>query len=127
MKVGFVSALGLLVTATVLAQDTPITIRAGRLLDESHASLRDDYAVSSLELDTLAGLARGEETLEVSYEPSVDLGSTEEEQAQLFLERLSSLRPREVALGQTQAGQPVGVAGVNWLTKNRDRPSEKRN
>ena len=33
MKAGFLSALGLLVTVTVLAQDTPITIRAGRLLD----------------------------------------------------------------------------------------------
>ena len=33
MKTGFVSALGLLVTATVIAQDAPITIRAGRLID----------------------------------------------------------------------------------------------
>lgn len=32
----------------------------GRLLDESHASLRDDYAVSCAELDTLVEAARGE-------------------------------------------------------------------
>jgi DNA replication and repair protein RecF len=49
-------------------------------------------------------LAQGGEGLEVRYEPNVEPASTEEEQARLFQERLSSLRPREVAVGQTQAG-----------------------
>ena len=49
-------------------------------------------------------LAQGGEGLELLYEPSVEPASTEEEQARLFQERLGSLRPREVALGQTQAG-----------------------
>ncbi len=47
------------VLAMVEALRSAGTVRAGRLLDESHASLRDDYAVSSMELDTLAELARG--------------------------------------------------------------------
>ena len=34
-------------------------VAAGRLMDDSHASLRDLYAVSSAELDLMTDLARG--------------------------------------------------------------------
>src|SRR5699024_11070565 len=41
-----------------LVADTPSAERLGALLDASHASLRDDFAVSTAELDLAASAAR---------------------------------------------------------------------
>ena len=62
-----------------------------------------------LGLAPLAGRAYQEmapsgETLDLGYVPSVEPDAPELELAQRFQQRLASLRPREIALGQTLAG-----------------------
>lgn len=48
--------------AAAYAMQAGNAVTVGRLMNESHTSLRDDYEVSSSELDTMAAIAQGQES-----------------------------------------------------------------